>query len=176
MKNLRSVFSLKIDLEFTSDELQLIRDIFNKRKDKDIYKSDFKDIEIKYPHSSNLSQKLFNFAENIQNYLHSNYSVETKVGNYGLRNVNGRVVQPEGHIHLIDDVYFTSITTIYGDGPWYEFGGKRYTSKEGETTFFAEKMLVEKFPNLNLKQVLHGSPQGSKERLIFLCSFLPLNS
>ncbi|WP_417334716.1 hypothetical protein [Halobacteriovorax marinus] len=77
-----------------------------------------------------------------------------------------------GHTHVRDHIYFTSITTIVGEGPWYMTNGVREVSKKRETIIFSEELFLERYPELEIDPVLHGSPNHSINRLILLCSFV----
>jgi hypothetical protein len=174
LNNIKPVYSRNHSLSFTSEEIHLINTTIGTEGDdllKDRLTAQSRDSDI----YDELLCKILMFLEEIKSHLKDEFNLRLEIGNWGLRNESGRRVPPEGHVHVRDNIYFTTITTISGDGPWYELDGEKITCSANETVIFSEELFLEKFPEYNLKPILHGSPQDSLGRLVLLCSFVPVS-
>ena len=172
MSIVKPVYIENFEFDITLKDIDLLSKLFLNNNEKDLMKSFFTEKE-RCLKTIELYKKTNSFTNEIKQYLIKKHSLETKVGNWSFRNQSGRVVPPEGHLHVRDNIYFTTLTTILGDGPWYEIEGEKHIVKEKETVVFSEELFLERFPSLGIQPVLHGSPMNSKLRLIFLCSFVP---
>ena len=176
MDNISPIYRENYNLVFDDHEMRVLNKLFNDIGHNDILEAKFRShiehsIELK-----KIYDKTILFLNTVLIEFSERFSLDMKVGNWGYRNEKGRSVEPCGHVHVRDYIYFTSITTILGDGPWFMNNGSRESGYEGETIVFSEEYFLENYPELGLKPVLHGSPNYSTKRLVLLCSFVPKSS